>query len=145
MTTSLHPRALIASLLLALALAPCSMSRAADRDGAKAPQAGAQAYSCDLRRSAEVCREFSVITDREQRLRTLSEGCASMGGTFRAGASCPRTNRVARCVDVVPDPNHLDQLRHTYDVHYYAGASHGWDSRSVQRVCDNLMGSFAPE
>lgn len=145
MTTFLHPRALIASLLLALALAPCSASRAADRVDADAPQGAAPAYACDLRRSAEVCREFTVVTDREQRLRTLSEGCASMGGTFRAGASCPRANRVARCVDVVPDPNHLDQVRHTYDVHYYADTSHGWNSRSVQRVCDNLMGSFAPE
>lgn len=138
------------SLVMALSFASAHAAQATDGGGTQAAHAAGKAYHCDLRRSAQVCREFSVVADHERRVRMLADGCASMGGTFGAGASCPQQGRVARCVDVVPDPNHLDRLRHTYDVHYYADpeardTQDGWNVRTVRRVCDNLMGDYTPE
>lgn len=149
------PAALAPSVALGIALsvapafAPGHAAQAADA-AARAAHADGKTYRCDLHRSANVCREVRVVADHERRVRMLAEGCASMGGRFVAGASCPQARRVARCMDVVPDPNDLDRLGHTYDAHYYVDAGGSdtqdvWTARSVRRVCDNLMGDFAPE
>lgn len=134
---------------LALAIVLMAAPHVASADGraagppaqtAAAP-APALSYVCDLRATAGQCRELLPVAGTEKSLQTMSEGCASMGGTFRARASCPSEGRVARCADIAPDPNHLDRLAYTYDVHYYARGSGGWTPASVRRVCLNLMGA----
>ncbi len=110
--------------------------------GPPAQTAVAPVYVCDLRTTASQCRELLPVAGTEKSLQTMSEGCASMGGAFRAQASCPSEGRIARCTDIAPDPNHLDRLAYTYDVHYYARGSSGWKPASVRRVCLNLMGAY---
>lgn len=129
----------------ALALNTSRDASAADPLALSSRNTAVQTYACDLRPTANQCRQFFMVVNRGERLKTLSDGCASMGGTFRAQASCPSQARSARCVDVTPDPNHLDRLDYTYDAHYYAVGLSGWTRQSVQRVCTNLMGVYVPD
>ncbi len=110
--------------------------------GLPAQTAAASAYVCDLRTTEHQCRELFPVAGTEKSVQAASEGCASMGGTFRAASSCPTEGRIGRCTDIAPDPNHLDRLAYTYDAHYYAGGSSGWKRASVRRVCINLMGAY---
>ncbi len=129
--------------LTVLLMAAPHVARADGRAAGPPTQtAAAPAYVCDLRTTASQCRELLPPTGTQKSLQTMSEGCASMGGTFRTQASCPSEGRVARCTDIAPDPNHLDRLAYTYDVHYYARGSDGWTPASVRRVCLNLMGEY---
>jgi hypothetical protein len=129
----------LAALLMAAPHVAHADERAVDLP---AQTAAAPAYVCDLRTTASQCRELLPVAGTQKSLQTMSEGCASMGGTFRAQASCPSEGRIARCTDVAPDPNHLDRLAYTYDAHYYIGGSSGWKPASVRRVCINLMGAY---
>lgn len=129
----------LAALLMAVPHVARADGRAADPP---AQTAAAPAYVCDLRTAEHQCRQLFPVTGTEKSLQTVSEGCASMGGTFRAQASCPSEGRIARCTDIAPDPNHLDRLAYTYDAHYYTGGSSGWKPASVRRVCINLMGAY---
>lgn len=132
------------ALALAASLLILPQAARADERATVLPSrmAAAPAYVCDLRTTANQCRELRPVAATDRGLQTMSEGCASMGGTFRAQASCPRERRIARCTDIAPDPNHLDRLTYTYDAHYYADGTDGWKPASVRRVCINLMGAY---
>lgn len=139
-TTSIIPAAL--ALAASLLILPGAV-RADERATALPSRtAAAPAYVCDLRTTANQCRQLRPVAATDTGLQTMSEGCASMGGTFRAQTSCPRERRIARCTDIAPDPNHLDRLTYTYDAHYYAEGAGGWTPASVRRVCINLMGAY---
>ncbi len=131
----------------ALLLIGTAQAGDAPRAGAAKPGAsGARvetAYRCDLRASDQLCRQYHIVADVESRVKTLRETCTALGGQFSAGASCPAQARVARCLDVVPDPNVLDLLSHTYDAHYYGTAQSRWNRALVREVCVNLLGEYA--
>jgi hypothetical protein len=119
-------------------------AQAADNPKAAAAQAKA-GYRCDLRATENLCRQYHVVADVENRVKTLRENCTVLGGSFRTDTACPAQVRVARCLDVVPDPNVLDLLGHTYDAHYYGIPQGRWSRASVREVCINLMGVYAPD
>jgi hypothetical protein len=155
--TRLHAPHRHASRLRTVAAA-CALLFIGAAQAADAPAAGAgepaaanakaeTAYRCDLRASEQLCRQYHVVADIENRVNTLRENCTALGGKFSVGASCPTQARVARCMDVVPDPNVLDLLSHTYDAHYYdahngGGSQSRWNRASVREVCVNLLGEY---
>lgn len=138
----------ISTLPAAMALAAVLLisPQAARADGRAAdPQsrtAAAPASICDLRATAHQCRQLLPAATTDTSLQAMSADCASMGGTFRTGMSCPSEGRIARCMDIAPDPNHLDRLTYTYDAHYYTDDAGTWKPGSVRRVCINLMGAY---
>lgn len=139
-TTSTIPTAL--ALAASLLILPRAVG--ADERATVLPSrtSAASAYICDLRTTANQCRQLRPVAATDRGLQTMSEGCASMGGTFRAQTACPRERRIARCMDIAPDPNHLERLTYTYDAHYYADGAGGWTPASARRVCINLMGAY---
>ena len=148
---TLHPvrphAARLRTLLGACALLLIGAAQAAD---GPRPGKAETAYRCDLRASDQLCRQYHIVADVENRVKTLRADCTALGGQFRAGASCPAQARVARCMDVAPDPNVLDLLSHTYDAHYYRAPDNGmpqsrWSRASVREVCVNLMGEYAAD
>lgn len=153
--TRLHASHRHASRLRSLA-AVCALPFIGAAQAAGGPATGASesaaenakaetAYRCDLRASAQLCRQYHLVADTQTHVNTLRENCTALGGKFSVGASCPAQARVARCLDVAPDPNVLDLLSHTYEAHYYGGSHSRWNRASVREVCVNLLGEYVAD
>lgn len=130
----------IAALILCGAATHPALAEDAPRSTLKIGQmlrdAGAPAYSCDLRVAFNQCRQYAVSPGQaDVRIAQITESCQSLGGRF-AQAECPNDAAIARCREV--------KFRRDvyYDNFYYGGEPAQWTQESLVHACKHLPGQF---
>ena len=143
-------RLIIATTLILNSLGLSQMSQASS-DHAHSPlntpvtvntpvRANSTAYSCNLREHSNQCREYSIDESHQHMITVLREGCQSMNnGKFKA-SKCTPSSRTGRCLKITRDYHNPNSL--IYDNHYYPGKKNDWTRENVERVCEDLGGTF---
>jgi hypothetical protein len=130
----------IIALVLCCVAMPSSQAEEAPRSSLKIGQmlrdAGAPAYSCDLRVQFNQCRQYAVSPGQAAaRIAQIEESCTSLGGRF-AQAECPNDAVIARCREV------MFRRDAFYDNSYYAGEPAQWTPEALEHACKHLPGQF---